>query len=80
MIVELKVILLSYFHRPDFRKLRSICLKTKLMSVFLSFLFGIETEPNYINREMLPCSESSVYICDPSRQKGHVVGKHCFEI
>ena len=23
---------------------------------------------------------SNFAICDPSRQKGHVVGKHCFEI
>ena len=26
------------------------------------------------------CSVLSACICDPSRQKGHVVGKHCFEI
>ena len=28
---------------------------------------------NHLSNQILP-------ICDPSRQKGHVVGKHCFEI
>ena len=47
-----------------------------IFCLFLSFQPWALTPENYQYIGQIKCGIK----CDPSRQKGHVVGKHCFEI
>ena len=60
------------------KKANGLCLHiSSTIHQFCQYWWNI----NLLYFVMLPNVKPGVYsICDPSRQKGHVVGKHCFEI